>query len=216
MAKPTVTVVTRRQKKREIRHLVAGQTCQQSIGKIFHGMEVFGLTNGQFSFINVIQTILEQTGPADLDISTWVAANYELNHIDKFFQKDKIKRLRFFVDKSFPNRQPEFFQYLIDLFGQNSVRVSRVHAKFAVIQNDNWNIVIRTSMNLNENRRIENFEISDDKELAGYLSKILDSFFNAPFSHVSTRPGDRDRLQNVKAPAYKNDDSNDFDLEVLI
>ena len=41
-----------------------------------------------------------------------------------------------------------------------------------LIKNNDWNIVIRTSMNLNENKRLENFEISDCEILYNYLNDI--------------------------------------------
>jgi hypothetical protein len=46
-----------------------------------------------------------------------------------------------------------------------------------LIQNKNWNLVLRTSMNLNENPRLENLEISDDPELAMFMRKIADDLF---------------------------------------
>lgn len=199
---------TRRRQNREIRHLVAGESCKQSIGNIYYGMEVFGLTNGQFSFIDVIENLIDQTGPADLDISTWVAADYDLKHLDRFLKNDQIKRLRFFVDRSFPNRQPEFFQTLLDLFGGDCVRIARVHSKFAIITNDDWKLAIRTSMNLNENRRIENFEISDSPELSSYLIAILDSFFADPFEYKISRPATKQALQKVAASDYLRPDED--------
>ena len=60
------------------------------------------------------------------------------------------------------------------------------HCKYTLISNNEWKIVIRTSMNLNENKRLENFEVSDDENLYNYLIEISKdimgveySFFNA-------------------------------------
>lgn len=207
-----VKVVKRRRMKRIIRHLVAGESCRVSIGELYRGMEVFGLTNGQFSFINVIEHILSKTGPANVDVSTWVAAAYDLKHLEGFLKNNQIKQIRFLVDYSFPNRQPEFFQKLFDFFGLDCIRVARVHSKFAVITSDDWNIAIRTSMNLNENRRIENFEISDSPELAKYLTTVLNGFFAKPYEGRVTRPGTRDSLQNSDLDKFKTDE----DLDTLL
>tara|TARA_B100000315_G_scaffold196111_1_gene187179 strand:- start:206 stop:772 length:567 start_codon:yes stop_codon:yes gene_type:complete len=156
----------------------------EAIGKISPGMELFGLTKGQFSFISVIETVLVQIGPADVVISTWTAAGAEIETAKKFLENDKIKSLRFLVDQSFRTRQPEYCNALIRTFGQDCVRMSRSHCKFAVIKNRRWNIVIRTSMNLNENPRIENFEISDDKAFAKFFLDLIDEIFDKPFAYT--------------------------------
>lgn len=174
-------VVKRRVTAREIRQLVNKETCQQSVGEIYQGMEIFGLTNGQFSKINLIENILEQTDVADVDVSTWTAAGAEIKRFEQFLANENIRRLRFLVDRSFPSRQPKYFQMLLDLFGEGCVRLARTHCKFVIITNDRWNIAIRTSMNLNENRRVENFEISDSVELTEYMSGVVDGFFDEPF-----------------------------------
>ena len=111
-----VQVMKRKATKRDIRHLTAGQTCANSIGELYEGMEVFGLTDGQFSFINIIAHLLTLAGPANVDISTWVAANFDLSHLENFLINGRIKQLRFLVDRSFPNRQPQFFEQLLTAF----------------------------------------------------------------------------------------------------
>lgn len=111
-----VRVFKRDNVKRDIRHLVSGETVRTSIGGVSPGMEVFGLTNGQFSFINVIEYLLEQIGPSKVDISTWVAAAYDLKHLDGFLENKEIRKIRFLVDRSFPNRQPVFFSKVARLF----------------------------------------------------------------------------------------------------
>ena len=181
---PEASKVHKRQgtflKNREIRHLVQGQSCRMSIGKLYKGCEIFGLTKGQFSLINVIEECLRQAGPSSVDISTWTAAHAEIKAAFKFLGNGMIKDLRFLVDTSFPNRQPEYCKTLIDTFGEGSVRATRTHAKFVLIRNDEWSLVIRSSMNLNENKRIEVFEISDDKGMTDYLAGIIDEFYSEP------------------------------------
>ena len=57
--------------------------------------------------------------------------------------------------------------------------------KFAIIRNERWNLAIRTSMNLNPNPRLENFEISDDAELAGFFSRIVENVFKETKSEIA-------------------------------
>ena len=41
-----------RDKNREIRHLMYGENAKKSVGTIYEGMELYGLSKGQFSIIN--------------------------------------------------------------------------------------------------------------------------------------------------------------------
>jgi len=170
-----------RDKNREIRHLMGNENAFISIGKIYKNMEIYGLTKGQYSIINIIETILNQTGKADVIISTWTAANAEIKKAEYFLKNGNINRLHFIVDRSFPTRQPRYYKQLIDTFG-DIVSLTNSHAKFVIIKNDEWNIVIRTSMNLNENKRLENFEISDDKQLVDYLLCICDDIIGKEYN----------------------------------
>jgi hypothetical protein len=96
------------------------------------------------------------------------------------------------VDFSFPSRQPAYCAALREAFGDEALRVTKTHAKFVLIRNTHWNLAIRTSMNLNANKRLENFEISDDARLCDYLTSFVDDLFTAqaPGEGFTNRPTD--------------------------
>jgi hypothetical protein len=168
-----------RSRKRDIRECFAGDA-RRAIGDLYPGCEIFGFNKGQFSLMDVIVAILDQTGPASVDISTWTAANADIRHAFKFIESGRITEARWVIDRSFPTRQPEYFKALAQRFGAESIRLTRTHAKFCLIRNAEWNIVLRSSMNLNKNPRFENFEISDDPAFADYFGAIVDEIFKSP------------------------------------
>ena len=161
-----------RDSNREIRHAMYGENAEKCIGKIEKGFEFFCMTKGQFSIINVIETILKQTGKADVIISTWTAANAEIKKAEKFLSNGNINNLHWIIDRSFKTRQEKYYNILKEKFGEACISETNSHAKFILIRNNEWNIVIRTSMNLNENKRLESFEISDHKGLFDYLMTL--------------------------------------------
>jgi len=163
----------RKIQKRSIKSLAA----VDGLGEIYKNCEIFGLTGGQFSLIDIISHCLNTTGPADVVISTWSAANADINFAFELLDNDKISNLRFIIDRSFQSRQPLYCAALVERFGKDSIRVIRNHCKFVLIKNKNWSIVIRTSMNLNLNRRIENFEISEDLEFYSHMIGFVDEIF---------------------------------------
>lgn len=162
---------------REIKKLMRQQTAKEAIGELYPGCSIFGITKGQFSLIELISVILDQTGPANLFISTWTAAGADLTDAFNLIQSGKLLSCRFLVDHTFQRRRPAFAAKIRELFGAESVRVTRNHAKFSLIYNDQWNLVLKTSMNLNFNPRLEDFDIQDDPELAKFLLDLMDEIF---------------------------------------
>ena len=164
--------------KRDVRRNVAAKTASEAIGMIRQGCEIFGVNKGQFSLVDIIAHCLEATGPASVICSTWTAAGADMGFAMAMISDGRITDLRFIVDFSFPTRQPEYCAALRERFGDRSIRLTKTHAKFVLIQNERWNIVIRSSMNLNENRRLESFEISDSIEMARFLQELVAELFD--------------------------------------
>lgn len=72
-------IVHREKKKRSIQRSIKRLYAVDGLGKIYKNCEIFGLTGGQFSLVDIISHCLETTGPADVVISTWSAANADIN-----------------------------------------------------------------------------------------------------------------------------------------
>ena len=150
---------------------------REALADFDRGMETYCLTFGQFSLMDAIEAVLDRTGPADVAISTWTAGNADLSRSAEHLHDGRIRSLRFVADCSFGQRQPGYLAELVRLFGAGAIRTTRTHAKFAVITNDEWKVAIRTSMNLNENPRLESIEVSDDPSLAAFLVSVVDELF---------------------------------------
>lgn len=174
---PVPAVHLAAQRKRQIRRSAVGNVAD-ALGPISPGCEIFALTNGQFSAIDVLEHILTFSGPAHIDLATWTAADGDIRRAHAFLLDGRVKSCRMVVDPSFRSRKPEFCETLVSLFGNDAIRTTPLHGKFAVIRNDQWNIALRTSMNLNINRRIETVEISDDPALSEILTIFVDEVFS--------------------------------------
>lgn len=149
-----------------------------SLGPVHKGMNRFGFTKGQWSLIDLIGAVVAHIGPCDMAISTWTAANKDIGVAFQFLEEGRIRSARWILDVSFKARQPVYLQALLLRFGLNSVRITKTHAKFCILTNEEWNIVIRTSMNLNANKRWEFWEISDDKGFADFFKAMVDEIFD--------------------------------------
>ncbi len=172
------TAFKRGKQARSLDRSFAGESAAKAIGELKKHCEIYGFTKGQFSLIDLIEHCLTCTGPADVFIATWSAAAGDIKRAHKFLKNGRIRSLRFLVDYSFQSRKPEFCQELVATFGFDAIRVTVTHAKYCLVRNEDWNLVIRTSMNLNYNPRFENYEISDDRDFADFQQAIIDEIWS--------------------------------------
>jgi hypothetical protein len=160
------------------------------------GMDVVGLTHGQFSLLDLLQATLDITGPADVDIATWSAGLYDVDAARRFVEDGRIRRIRFVMDAGRKNpHQPDTVQ-IGDLFGHDTIRTCRTHAKFVLISNDEWHVVITSSMNLNLNPRVEQFEMTDDADRHGFFTAWVDEIFDEIPAGGQRRKHDREVPQS--------------------
>lgn len=179
MKSPRVSAHRRGPQARVIRRSLDAKSAAEAVGPITPGCEIYGLSKGQFSLVDLVLHCLQASGPADVVISTWTAAGADIEFACKLLLEGSIRSLRFVVDFSFPSRAPAYVAALRERFGDEAIRITKNHCKFVLIRNETWHLVIRTSMNLNENRRLENYEVSDDGALAGYLTEVVAALFAA-------------------------------------
>jgi hypothetical protein len=172
------SVIKRPIPKREILDLRRVQCATEAVATLERdGMELFGLTKGQFSLTDMIEAILAKTGPADLSISTWTAANGDVSRMLELLSSGAIRSCRWLVDLTFMRRCPQLTSEIRAKFGANAIRVTKTHAKFCTITNDEWQIALRSSMNLNQNPRLESFQVGHDPELCRFLSGVMDEIW---------------------------------------
>ena len=145
------------------------EAAAECLGDLTRGVAMTGLTMGQFSLLDLVAAVLAQTGPADVMISTWTTGIRDIERAAWLLNSGSIRSFRLLTDRSFPQRQPEYCAALVARFGLETIRATRTHAKFAVVKNDSWSVVIRSSMNLNTNPRFEQFDLDDSPEMAAFF-----------------------------------------------
>ena len=159
-----------------------------TIGKLEPGCRICGLTGGQFSLLDLLRAVLASTGPAHVTVSTWSTGIRDLEMAAWLLHSDVFLSFRILTDYSLRELNPKVGVRLTDLFDVESIRTTRTHAKFATIRNESWNIVVRSSMNLNRNHRWEQFDIDDDAAMADFFTHFVDDMFRVmPAGFSSSR-----------------------------
>lgn len=164
-----------------------------------HGVELDILTFGQFSIMDAVEAVLDTTGPADVAISTWTAAAADLTRTAQHLTDARIRSLRMVVDRSFLTRQPAYAATCLELFGPEAIRTTRVHAKFVLVRNAEWAVTLRTSMNLNENPRLEYLQVCDDADLCDWYSAVVDEIFATEEAGMGNRRNGPNELSGMVA-----------------
>ena len=139
--------------------------------------EVVGFTSGEFSIIDVVMAIVARMDAPRLVFSTWTAAGADMKHVHETIESGGISAARWIVDRSFQNRQPELCDVLRARFGDDAIRVQRVHCKFVMFEDEKRKILVQTSANLNKNMRIENVSVSPCPVLFGAYAGLVEDIF---------------------------------------
>lgn len=200
----------------------ATESADETIGKLAPNVRICGITKGHFSLLDLIRAVLKQTGPCDVQLTTWSSGIRDAQTAKWLIESGDIRTFRILTDRSFPVRQPQYTKKLLELFGADSIHCSKVHCKVAVLRNDDWNIVIRSSMNLNRNPRFEQFDLDDDLDLAVWWCNIFDEIrdgldsgflFGSADVEVAFEKVWADKKKRTQAPKRDLDLSSDFDMD---
>lgn len=152
-------------------------SARDTIAGFDHETDIVGLTYGQFSLIDLVEATLGITGEADVVISTWSAGFYDLDAAIRFRNNHILRSCRFLTDTSRMQNGQAGVHTMADLFGKENVRGTRMHAKFVLISNNDWHVVITSSMNLNLNARCEQFSMTDDLDQWMMFNNFTDELF---------------------------------------
>ncbi|MEZ5781836.1 MAG: hypothetical protein R3D70_09425 [Rhizobiaceae bacterium] len=171
--------ISRPVSKRSTVRAFAGETATQALREAGwgSGRECFGFNKGQFSFVDLIEAVGNWTGPAHATIATWTAATADMSRIESWLKRQALLSVTWLVDYSFETRQPAFCSVLRETFGDDCIRTTASHAKFVLMKADGWGVIIQSSMNLNQNKRLENFWIADDPDLFEAYSGLVSEVF---------------------------------------
>ena len=150
------------------------QTAEYALSDFGKGDRISGVTKGQFSLIDIIRVLLGKSGPAHVWFTSWTAGIRDARTAAWLLQNGSMLSLKILTDQTFPTRQPKYCLEILKMFGDRSIWCSNVHCKIALIHNDEFSFVVRSSMNLNKNQRFEQFDIDDCSSLLDWWRSHLD------------------------------------------
>jgi len=147
----------------------------RSIGLLEHGRQKHYYSDGNFNLIRLIFHLLKQTGPAHVFMSTYSISQQSLEKVQNALNKKDLLSIRFLIDNRVKVMSPKPFQMLRQSF---TYRCISLHAKVALLENDDWKISIVTSQNATDNPKLERGVIFTDDRIFNFDKQQLENAFN--------------------------------------
>lgn len=129
-------------------------------------------SDGAFNLIQLILHVLKQTGPANLFLTSYSISEDSLNALRRKRESGELLSVRFLIDNRVRSISPKPFDYLMTSFA-DSYRCCALHAKVALIWNDEWQISIVGSQNATHNPKLERGIIHTNPEVFEFDYKQL-------------------------------------------
>ena len=148
-----------------------------ALGEIHMGQTKHFYSNGSFNLVQLVLYLLKQTGPAHVFISSYSIAEDSLATLKKLQDKGEIWDIAFLIDNRVRTISPKPFDYLVTAF-PNRYRCCALHAKVALIWNDNWHLSVVGSQNATHNPKLERGIIHTSQEIFYFDFKTLTHEFD--------------------------------------
>lgn len=142
------------------------------LGLIQHGINKHFYTRGAFDLVQLVLYVLAQTGPADVVISSYSVSEQTLKTLQRMVEGGEIASIRFLIDNRVRSISPKPFSFLVESF-PGCYRCLALHAKVALISNENWKITIVGSQNATHNPKLERGIIHTDPKIFEFDKQVL-------------------------------------------
>lgn len=129
---------------------------------------------GRFAQHDLLFYLLQQTGPAHVEVATWSICNEAMERILRLVSDGTIRTIRFILDPRVKVRNPRPLQILIKNF---PYVLTPCHAKVTLIHNEQWNVSVVSSQNMTRNPRMERGIINTDSEIFKFDKEVFDETF---------------------------------------
>ena len=184
----------------------------ETFGDLHPELDVWRITDGRFSFADVINWALDYTGPAEAMISTWSIGAAETLLIHQLLVDGRIAGLRLLCDHAFRSIRRgqsgrdsiDVVRYVLDY---DQFRTVNNHAKAAVLTGERASVGWITSANLNQNPRAESWGLTAYPPRVEGLSQALETMWNLGtpgydyIAAVERRAGDLSQLEGEMSTA---------------
>jgi len=151
---------------------------QPVIDLVDHGKTVHWVTEGDWSMHQLLEKLLEKTGPADVWISSYAFSELPARKLADMKLAGMIERLICVIDSRVDVRSASALTIMKNT--SSNIKLCHTHSKVTVIKNDTWFLVVVGSANYTTNKRYETGLISTDASVAKFHLKWIANELTKP------------------------------------
>lgn len=142
------------------------------LGSVKQGVDKHFYSNGAFNLVQLMLYVLRQTGPAHVFLSTYSITEDSISTLRRYVDDCTILSIRFLIDNRVRSISPKPFAHLITAF-PDSYRCTSLHAKVALISNEDWHVSIVGSQNATHNPKLERGIIHTSEDIWRFDNNIM-------------------------------------------
>ena len=147
----------------------------KAIGTIENGKTIHYYSYGNFNLVRLILYLIRQTGPVHLFMTSYSISQESIAQLQRRLEQKQLLSFRLIIDNRVKSMSPKPFQMLAGCF---NYRCSSIHAKVALLWNENWTISIVTSQNATNNPKMERGSLFTSPEVFQFDLNALENEFN--------------------------------------
>ena len=140
------------------------------------------ITDGTYSLYNLLDYLLDFTGPAHIFFSSFSITEAAICHLQHLKETNSLLSIRCLLDSNLRKTKSPllfFFNSFCD-----DLRLTLNHSKIILLHNERNFLTVIASANMSKNRRIESLIIDTNADtFSTYQSRLMDHFeISIPFS----------------------------------
>lgn len=147
----------------------------KAIGQLVNGNDHHYYSWGNFNLVRLIAYLIKQTGSVNILMTSYSFSTKSIEQLQNHISKGLILSFRIILDNRVRVMSPKPFQMIMNSF---DYRCISVHAKVALLWNDQWKITIVTSQNATDNPKLERGTIFTDEQIFNFDYKVLENEFH--------------------------------------
>ena len=149
----------------------------EGLGQLCQGKARHYYSSGAFNLIQLVLYILRQTGPAHLFLATYSISDRSITTLRNHVDDGQILSIRFLIDNRVRTISPKPFDHLLTAFPKQT-RCRTLHAKVALVWNENWHVSVVGSQNATHNPKLERGIIHTSKIIFDFDKQVLENEFD--------------------------------------
>lgn len=147
----------------------------KAIGTLTAGKTTHYYSYGNFNLVRLMMYLIKQTGPVNAFMTSYSFSPKSIDAILNQIHNKNLLSFKLIIDNRVRSLSPLPFQMIMESF---DYKCTSIHAKVALLWNQDWKISIVTSQNATDNPKMERGTIFTDEAVFNFDFNALTNEYN--------------------------------------